>query len=48
MEKGVERNADGWTKIEMQTFNFGTLQTLLNMFVFIFLIIYAQYEIRLF
>ena len=37
MEEGIERHADGWTKIEMQTFTFGTLQTLLNMFVLFFL-----------
>jgi len=26
--EGIERNADGWTKIEMQTLTFATLQTL--------------------
>jgi hypothetical protein len=34
IEKGLERNADGWTKIEMQTFTFATLPTTLKMFIF--------------
>jgi hypothetical protein len=31
------KNADGWTKTEMQTFMFATLQTLSKMFILLFL-----------
>jgi hypothetical protein len=41
MERGTERRADGGTDIEMQTVTFATLQTLVNMKIFQFLINHA-------
>jgi len=38
MEGSIVRNADGWTDIKMQTVTFETLQTILNFFIFHFLI----------
>jgi hypothetical protein len=37
MEEGIERNADGWTKIEKKTFTFSTLQKFYRMVFLIFL-----------
>ena len=34
MEGGIERNADGWTDMELQILIFATLQTLLKMSFF--------------
>jgi hypothetical protein len=47
MEGGIEKRADDWTDMEMQTVTFGTLQTLLKMLIFQFLINFTQYEIRI-
>jgi hypothetical protein len=38
-EEGIERNSDGWTKIEMQTFTFATFANALKNVYFTFLII---------
>ena len=41
MEESVERGTDGWTDMEMQTVTFATLQSLLKILSFQFLIRYA-------
>jgi len=46
MEGGKERKADGWTDMEMQTVTFATLQTLLKLRIFQFLMNYAKYDNR--
>jgi hypothetical protein len=41
MEGGIERKADGWRDMELQTVTSATLKTLLKIQIFLFLLNYV-------